>query len=190
MQQLFLVISSILVAVSYLVYINAIIKGQAKPHRTTRLVILIISTIAALSLFAQGSQAAFWLLGISAIFCLVIFLLSLKYGMGGWSKLDIVCLLIGLSGIVLWQISNDPVLALYSSITADFIGVVPTLVKTYKLPKSESWSFFLIGVFSSGFNLLAAREWSLQEISYPIYLVFINGALVFLIFRKSFLKLS
>jgi len=189
MNQFFLLISNILVIFAFLVYIWAISKGKAKPHRTTRLVIFLLASIGTLSLFVQGSATALWLIGLSAFFSLIILILSFKYGMGGWSKLDIVCLGIALLGIIIWRITNNPALALYSVIIADFVGFVPTIVKTYHHPQTESWHFFFIGIFASGFNLLAIQKWTFNEYSYPLYLVIIEAFMVCLILRLTFQKL-
>ncbi|OGK16683.1 hypothetical protein A2774_00075 [Candidatus Roizmanbacteria bacterium RIFCSPHIGHO2_01_FULL_39_12c] len=54
--------------------------------------------------------------------------------MGGWSKSDIICLVIAFMGIFLWQITKNPVISLYFAIVADFTGMIPAIIKTYKYP--------------------------------------------------------
>ena len=188
MQQLFLSLGSILFTISYLVYIKAIIKGQARPHRTTRLVILFLATLTAFSLYTQNSQSAFWLAAISSFFSLIIFVLSLKYGMGGWSRTDIICLIFAVIGIILWKTTNNPSLALYLAIAADFTGFFPTLVKTYRLPKSEYWLATGTGGLGAFFNLISIRIFSIQEIAYPLYLLVMESILLFLILRPNIRK--
>lgn len=185
-QQVFIVISSLLALISPLIYARAILKGEAKPHRTTRFVLLLITSLTTASLFAQNNQVAIWLAAASTLQSILILILSLKHGMGGWSKSDIVCLIIALSGIVLWKTTNNPVLALYAAIAADFTGMIPALLKTYRFPETEVWSFYLLDVFAAGFSLLALRLWILQEFSYPIYIMVINLVMVILIVRLKF----
>lgn len=163
-------------------------KGEAKPHRTTRFVILVITVVATISLFAQHDRVAIWLIGIASVFSMVIFLLSLKYGMGGWAKKDIFCLLIALGGIVLWQTTKDPALALYASIASDLTGMVPTLIKTFRLPHTEVWTVFFLDTLAAGLNLLAVNRWVVQEFSYPLYIVLINLVMVFLVLRPKLLR--
>lgn len=86
MKSFFIVISSLLALISPLVYAKAIVKGEAKPHRTTRLILLVITLLATISLFAQNDTVAIWLAGVSALQSIIIFILSIKYGMGGWGK--------------------------------------------------------------------------------------------------------
>jgi len=182
----YIIISSLLVLISPIVYTVAILKGRAKPHRTTLLVFLIISSIATASLFTQGNRVAIYLAGVTTIQSLAMFILSIKYGMGGWAKSDIICLILALIGIVLWRITKNPVIALYFAIGADFIGLVPTLIKSYYFPKTEIWSFFAIDAFAGFFSLLAIKHWTIQEYSYPLYIMLINIITVLLIIHPHY----
>ena len=187
--KLFLIfLSSIIAIISPVIYMRAILKGQAKPHRTTRFVLLVISLLATISLFAQHDHVAIWLAGIAFIQAIFIFFLSLKRGMGGWSFLDILCLLIATLGIILWQTTKNPALALYGSIGADFTGMVPALIKTYKWPHTEIWLFYCMDVFAGVFSVLAVPQWSLQAVSYPIYIASINLLMTLLIIAPRFSK--
>jgi hypothetical protein len=188
METLFIVISSSLALISPLVYARAILKGEAKPHRTTRLVLLMITALATTSLFAQHDTVAIWLAGVSTIQSVIVFALSIKHGMGGWDKKDVICLIIALLGIVLWQMTKNPVIALYASIAADFTGMVPALIKTYHFPKTEVWTFFALDTVAAIFSILAVQERRLQALSYPLYILFINLAMVLLIVRPQVSK--
>ncbi len=188
MKAAFIFISSALALVSPIVYSRAILKGEAKPHRTTRFVLLLITALTTASLFAQHNSVAIWLAGVSTIQAILIFGLSIKYGMGGWAKTDILCLVIALLGILLWKTTNNPVLALYSAIAADFTGMIPALIKTYRFPDTEVWSFYLLDVFAAGFSLLALKFWTPQEYSYPLYIMVINSIMVLFIVRPKLVK--
>lgn len=181
MPNTFILISIVLALISPIIYSIAILKGEAKPHRTTRFVLLLITSLTTASLFAQGNRVAIYLAGVSTFQSIIIFILSIKHGMGGWAKSDIICLTFALIGIILWQITKNPVIALYFAISADFVGMIPAIVKTYHFPKTEIWSFFALDVFAAIFSLLALKSWTLQEYSYPVYIMLINIVMVFLI---------
>lgn len=190
MSAIFIVISSVLALISPLIYARAILKGEAKPHRTTRFVLLLITSLATASLFAQHDNVAIWLAGVSTLQAILIFLLSIKYGMGGWARTDILCLLVALIGIVLWRTTDDPSLALYCSIGADFSGMIPALIKTYRLPETEIWQFYLLDVFAAIFSLLALTSWNVQGYSYPVYILAINIVMVLLVLRPKLNKMA
>lgn len=186
-QQILLTISNILLFLAFIVYIISILQKKTKPHRTTRIVLLIINGLAFASLFTQQNQTAIWLPGISFIMSIVIFFLTLKYGMGGWKKTDIICLCIALFGVVIWRITNNPLLALFSAVLADFTGYIPTLIKTYYHPETEYWGFFALGGLASLLNLFATEVWNFENVFYPFYLTSISAVMVFLILRTKYL---
>jgi len=185
MQTTYIIISSLIALISPLVYTKAILKGEAKPHRTTRLVLLLITSLATVSLFAQHNTVAIWLAGISTLQSILIFSLSIKHGMGGWAKTDLFCLSIAFLGILLWQTTKLPVIALYASIGADFTGMVPSLVKTYHFPYTEIWIFYLLDVIAAIFSMLALSTWTIDQFAYPLYIFAINLAMVFLVIRPK-----
>lgn len=184
MMSILVALSSLLALVSYVVYVIAILNGQAKPHRTTRFVVAIITILSTVALVAKGSSVAVWLSGVFMVGSVVIFLLSLRFGMGGWEKTDLVCLAIAIGGIIFWQSTTDPLYALYASIIADCIGQIPMLVKTYRQPETEAWTFYFLDVIAACFSIMAIQRWSVQETLYPLYIVFIDGTTIFFILRK------
>jgi hypothetical protein len=190
MKDVFIAIGVILGLISSFVYFIAILKGQARPHRTTRFIFLFITALTTLSLFAQGNRVALWLSVVSTFQSIVIFGLSMKYGMGGRSKTDILCLIMAFVGIIAWQITKNPLAALYFSIAADFTGFLPTLIKTYRLPRTEVWTFYALDVIAATFNLLATEKFTIDQYSYPFYIILINLAVVFLIIRPNLKKLN
>lgn len=174
MQHLLIIVSSLLVLVSYLIYEWTIFRGTTRPHRTTRFVLMLITVLGASSLFAEADRVAFWLVGMMAVNSVVLFLISLKYGVGGWAKTDIICLVIALVGIALWKLTDNPALGLYASVVADFSCMIPTLIKTYHHPETEYGLFFLLDVFAAVLTLLALTSRQPQVLLYPLYIFAIN----------------
>jgi hypothetical protein len=88
--------------------------------------------------------------------------------------------------MIIWKVTKDPFLAMYLLILADFIGYIPTIIKTYNYPHTEDWKFYLSDVFASGFNLLATQEFIFSKIAFTFYIFFINifGTSLVLLRRK------
>jgi len=101
------------------------------------------------------------------------------------AKTDILCLVIALAGIVVWKITDRPALGLYAAILADFAGMVPALLKTYRLPETEYWLSYIFDVAAAILTLFAIRNWGLTDFSYPLYLVVINALMLALTFRPK-----
>jgi hypothetical protein len=144
---------------------------------------MLIAILTAASILAQHNYVAIWLAGASAVQAVFIFGLSIKHGMGGKGKLDIICLSIALVGIILWQVTRQPVLALYFAILADFTGIIPSIIKTYKRPETEIWSFFAIDAVAGLLTLVVSKHWTAQDVSYPLYILLINSLMITVILR-------
>lgn len=181
MLQYFPQIAAILALAAPVVYIRAILKGEAQPHRTTRLVLMIITVIAASALYFQGDRVALWLAVASALQAAVIFGMSVKYGVGGRDALDVACLVIALIGVVLWRITEQPILALYFSIMADFVGGVPMFIKTWKRPDSEVWSYYAFDVVGAALIIFATNAKAFENLLYPVYILLVNAFVIALV---------
>jgi len=183
-----IIISILLIIFATLINVISILRGKTKPHRTTFFIFIVINVIAFASLFAQHDRVAIYLALLNGISASLIFLLSLKYGMGGWAPLDIACLIIALAGIALWKFTSNPVLALYSSIFANFVCLVPTLTKIYHHPETEIWEFWFITLVSFLLNLFAIKTWTFNAVIFPLYLAAANAITILLILRPRFFK--
>ena len=142
-----IIISSMLGFIGPVIYAVSILKGKSKPHRTTRFVLFLIGALGTLSFFLTKDYTNLWLFSFLTLGNLILLILSFNYGMGGWSRSDIMCLVIALIGIVVWKSTNNPIMALYASVIADATGMLPALVKTYKYPETEIWQFYLCDFF-------------------------------------------
>jgi hypothetical protein len=185
MQTLFLVTSALLPLGSAIVYIKSILGGQTRPHRTTRFVILVITLLTTSSLWAQHDRVAIWLSLVSTIQAIAIFFLSFKHGMGGSRRTDIACLVLAGLGVIIWQATDNPALGLFCAIGADFVGMVPTIIKTYQYPWTEIASFYVLDTIAAGFNLLALTTWTPEATAFPLYILFINGLIALLVIRPQ-----
>jgi len=160
-----------------------------RPHRITRFIMVLITLVSTLSLFAQHNTTTIYLIGSYFIGCVAIFLLSLKYGMGGWSKTDISCLLLAIIGIVFWIFTDNPVFALYISIIADIIGWIPTIIKTYHFPHTEFWLVNAMDFLAAVLNICANKTFNFNAIIFPIYIILINIIIISIIYKSTYRRI-
>jgi len=93
MKNLFLILSVVIACISPIIGIRSILKGKFKPQRTTRFLLLLVSFLFIGTLLAQGDRNAIYIIFVIFIGNLIIFLLSIKRGVGGTTKFDILVLL-------------------------------------------------------------------------------------------------
>jgi hypothetical protein len=184
MQELLLIIGALLPVVSSGTYIWAIIFGTVRPQVTTRFLLMLICGLSFASLVAAHDHSGVWLALTSAIQSVVLWLLSLWRGIGSvLNKLDLICVALCLAGAALWLINGQALLGLIASIVADFIGCVPSLVKTVRLPHTEALAFYLLDTIA-GACILFGGPPNGRAALYPVYIMVVNVLFVVPIARQ------
>jgi hypothetical protein len=86
----------------------------------------------------------------------------------------LLCGALALVGIVLWQITSIPELAIMFSIVADIFATLPTLEKAYHRPASEyAWPYFM-SIISMAITLLTVQTWVFAVYAFPLYMLLVN----------------
>lgn len=182
MQQIVLVVGAVLPLVSSGVYIASILRGYTKPQRTTKLLMSLITGMSFFALLASSDVSGVWLALTSFVQSLVIFCLSLRWGMGGKGWLDTVCVALCVVGVMIWLGAGEPAVGLMAAILADFIAIIPAFVKTWRLPHTEThWFYTLDGL--AGLLVMIAGPHNALSLAYPAYILLANAIFVVAILR-------
>lgn len=154
----------------------------------TRFMYLLMSLLFIGTLFAQGSTDAIYLAAAQGSGTILVFLLSLKYGMGGTTKLDIITFIGFAVSLLVWKITSNPALALILSIVTDSIAFIPTVEKTWRLPQTEEWRFYFSDVLAAGFSLLSLTNLAWGNVAFPLYIFLLNlGGVLLILGRRKML---
>ena len=97
---------------AYIPYILSILRKETKPNRASWIIWAIVSTIIALSYREAGASYAFLAPVGYVVGSTIVFILSIKYGVGGWTPFDRKCLIGTAISLVVWQIFDSPMSAL------------------------------------------------------------------------------
>jgi hypothetical protein len=114
---------------------------------------------------------------------LLIFIASFVNKQAVWklTSFDFACGGCSLAGLVLWLASGHSNIAIVLSIVADGLAALPTIVKSYSHPDSESWLNFFAAGIGSAITLLTIKTWSFATYGFPLYLLLICMILTLLI---------
>ncbi len=187
MLEIFGIIAGLLSGVSYIPYLRDIFRKTTKPERASWLIWSVLTSIALFSLFAKGATNSLWQPAVESISVIVIFLLSLKYGVGGTTRRDVFILIAAGIGLILWYYTHEAALALYITVTVDATGTIPTLIKAYQDPGSETFSTWVLVAIGGIFAMLSVGKLNLVLLSYPFYIFAANGgtALAMILGRRK-----
>ena len=181
---LFGIVAGLVALSAFPVYIHYMIRGNTRPNTATWSILTLSSLLLSASYYSAGARDTFWISLSYPLGCATISLLSLRYGYRKWTGFDRLCLVLALVSAGLWWIFHSPAPTLLINIGIDFLGILPTINKTYKRPNTESRSAWTLDVVASICAILAIEQWSPLVALYPIYLLVMNCVVVLLIFRK------
>lgn len=148
-------IAAVLAVVQVVPYVRSTLKGKTKPSRTSFGIWAVVQTVSVAGYIGAGATTTALVPLVLAATAIIIFGLSLKYGMRGHGKLDIPCLVVAGAALAVWIVTDNPTLAVYMSTFASAAAYLPTIRKAYLWPQSESklsWCMFaaaaLLNVFA------------------------------------------
>lgn len=159
-------------------YLFDILRHKTKPERATWFVWSLQGSIAFGSQALLGASWSLFFVGLNAAGNVLVFLLSLKFGVGGWRLIDKLALVVAMVGLAVSLIFKQPVIALGGVILADFAGSVPTFLKVYHMPDTETTFMWMSFASASVFAALSVGAWKWSLLAYPLYLAADNYAIV------------
>jgi hypothetical protein len=161
------------------------LRGEARPHRVT--IVWLASVAGMLGVLHSTNLSGKIFAGIFLARASYLLVMSIIYGVGGATKLDIYCLVFGILALITYATTHNGALTILMGILADLIGYVPTFVKTYYHPRSEDPIYFGMETMAALFGVFAI--WQLRvDIMFPIYFTACAGAMVVLIYRPQIMR--
>lgn len=174
---------------AYLLYIFTTLKGRTRPNRATWWILTLVGLMIAVSYYAGGARDTIWIALSYVLGPAIIAVLSLKYGEGKWEKLDKICLTGAIISAVIWYFSQSALLVLVINVVMDFLGLLPTIKKSYLRPAGEDRIAWTLESVAGILNIFAVERWVFSIAFYPVYLLIINGIVTLLLYRPAIKKL-
>lgn len=167
-------------------YLRDTIKGRIKPNKVSWLLWTIAPMIAFFAEIKQGVGVQSLVTFSVGFVPAVIFVASFLNKKATWDlgKLDIVCGVLSVIGLILWLVTKVGNVAIFFAIVADGLAAVPTIVKSYKYPETENATIFAVGIINALLGVLVISTWNFQHYGFPIYLLLVDGTIAFLILSK------
>ena len=166
--------------IGYAPYIRNVLRGKTKPHAFSWLVWGLLETIAFFAQLVKGGGAGTWVTACSASITLFIAVFALRQKDKQIRPTDWIALTGALIGITLWQLSNDPLLAVISIVVADALAFAPTFRKSFRRPNEETLTEYFLSCIKWLLSIFALGSLSFTTWLYPASLAITNGAFVIL----------
>ena len=172
--------------VSASVYIRSMFRGQTKPNRVTWFMWCIAPFVAAAAAVSNGVGWAVLPVFMSGFCPFLIFSASFFTKKAYWkhTKFDLICGGLSAVALILWYATSNPNIAIVFAIISDALAGVPTVLKAWKTPQTESAWPYITGMFAPLTSFAVVSSWGFSEVAFPSYLVVINVLLVIAVSKK------
>jgi hypothetical protein len=172
----FVILGALIGATGQAYYVRDTVRGRTQPNRVTWL----LWTVAPLLAFAAEINAGVGLRALLTFMAgfgpLIIFTATFVNRTGAgrgavWrvSRLDLVCGALSVLGTIGWIVTRQGLVAIGASIAADALAWLPTIVKSWQDPESESSGVFVGGLANATITLLTVRRPTAAVVAFPAY---------------------
>ena len=165
-------------------YVRDTVRGATRPHRGTWLIWGVLAIVVCLSQRADGASWSLVMAAAQAALTTLTFLLAIRLGEGGVSRIDMFLIAIAGAGVVGWIVAGEPLVATACVIGADVIGAAMMVPKVRRDPDSETLVTFAGASAGGALAAGAVGAVDLSLLAYPVYYCLINGALALLIHHR------
>ncbi len=172
-------------------YIRDMFRGKSKPNLITWglwAFAPLVATGAALSAEADvWSTVRIFMSGFGP---LLVFIAAFVVRQGYWklSKFDYACGSLSLVALAAWLLADSPVLAILLAATADLLATLPTVLKAWRHPETETLYTYFVGLFTASIVIPAIPIWNIENSAFQVYLLVANAALFAVVMRGYFLR--
>lgn len=187
-EQYLVILSFLVMLIGSYAYIRDTLLGITQPNRVSHgmwALAPLIGTGAAIS-----SGADLWVTSrifFAGFIPLCIFCASFINPKSYWktTKFDFYCGTFSLIALILWLLIDYPKLAILVAALADGFACLPTIIKAWKYPESETGITYVLGFISTLLVLPSIKVWNIENSAFQIYLMLACFIIVFAIYRKN-----
>jgi len=174
--QNFVIVGAVIATAGSLSYLIDTLKGRVKPNRVSFLLWSLAPLIAFFAEIRQGVGIQALMTFMAGFLPLMIFIASFVNKKAVWNltRFDLTCGALSIVGLVLWYITQSGNIAILFSIIADGLAAIPTVVKSFHYPETESAVPFIASAISAVLTLLTITVWNLANVAFPLYIAFIT----------------
>ncbi len=193
MKELISTVAVILTFVGYGPYIKDTLKGKTKPHVYTWFIWGLVTLIAYALQLSGGAGVGSLVTLAAGLVCLFIALLGLRVSRKDKNidTIDTICFLLALFALGLWIFAKQPLIAVVIVSSADMLGFVPTIRKSWHKPYQETLFSYEMNTFRFALAIYALENYNLVTLLYPLTWIIANGLFsIYLILRRKQMKLA
>ncbi len=169
------------------IYIRDTLRGRTKPNRVTWFLWAAAPLIATAIIVVEGklnwTALPVFMAGFvpALIFAASFFNANAYWRLG---RFDYACGALGLISLAMWVAVSQPIIAFIMLMATDGLAALPTIRKAWTNPETETGAPYAAALFGGLAGVANVQNWVTLEYAFPLYLVAVNIAVLFAIYRK------
>jgi len=178
--------------ISTSIYIKDIYYGTTRPNLVSWILWLLgpfIGVFFQLKAGAGLSVLPVFMAGFGPLL-VVVFSLFKKNSYWKLTTFDVICGVFSVLALVLYVLTHNLALSIIFAILSDLLAFIPTYIKGWKFPETETSIVYITGIFNNVLGLLIIKDWSFTIYSFGLYLIIANIVMVYFLYRKKIFNIS
>jgi hypothetical protein len=121
---------------------------------------------------------------------LIIFIVCLFKKERYWkiTKFDLFCGFFAILALIIYILTNNLGISIIFAILSDGLACIPTILKSWKFPETETGVVFFSGLIGNILALLIIKNWIFSIYSFSVYLILANLIILFSIYGKRIFR--
>lgn len=184
MKEVLAIVGSIIFSFSVIPYIRDTLKHKTRPNVITWFTWTLITAITTWAAFSQHEYKTALLTLMATVATGIIVVLGLRQGVYIYTKFDLICQILAVTGVIVWQVTSQASIAVMAALAADFIGAIPLLRHIWLKPFEETWSTFAIAIIGGLLTLAGLDNFNIVSVGFPLYAITLDAVIVGLILKR------
>jgi hypothetical protein len=185
-----LVLCSALISIAgAIAYIRDTLLGKAKPNLVSWSMWALAPLIGTAA--AVASDADIWAtvrIFLAGFLPLLVVVASFVNRNSIWklTVFDLLCGALSLLALIVWGVVDSPKMAILLAASGDGFAAIPTMVKAWRYPETETGISYLASLLSVMLVIPSIPAWNIENSAFQLYLLVVNVILVLAVYRRKF----
>lgn len=182
----FVYLGAVIGALGTAFYVRDTLRGTTQPNRVTWLLWAIAPLLAAAVEFDEGVGLRALATFVVGFMPLLVLAASFHNPAAVWKigRLDYLCGALSVAGTIGWLVTRSGVIAIVVAIAADFLAGLPTLIKSWTNPESETVWSYVGAMTNAGILLLTVDQWHTNVVAFQLFIACVASVEVVLVGAK------
>lgn len=176
--------------IAYFYYFKDILFGDTKPNLVSWFLWMLAPFLGVFFQLKAGAGLSVIPVFIAGFGPLLVIIFSVFRKNAYWklNAFDFFCGMLSALALILYVLTHNLALSIIFAILSDLLAFIPTYIKGWRFPETETATVYASGIFNNILGLLVIKNWSFTIYSFGIYLILANIIFLIILYRKKIFR--